>query len=86
MNLKLAIVVSDFYTDISKNLLEGAKNQYNDYFKNDSFDKNVDIFNVPGAFEICGTVNQILYSKSKYDAIITLGCIIKGDLKQQKII
>ena len=34
---------------------------------------------MPGAFEICGAVKQILNSNNNYDAIITYGCIIKGE-------
>jgi len=79
MESKLAIVISDFYEKISNNLLDGAKRKYNDYYDNNSFDDNVDTFNVPGAFEICGTVKRILDSHLQYDAIIAYGCIIKGE-------
>ena len=76
--MKLAIVVSNYYEDISNNLLEGARSKYVEIL-GDTFEKNVDIYKVPGAFEICGTVRQILTFNSRYDAIITFGCIIKGE-------
>ena len=40
------------------------------------------IYRVPGAFEIPGTVKQLLNDKHEVmiiDAIITLGCVIKGE-------
>ena len=76
--MKLAIVISDYYEEVTDNLLEGAKSRYIKNIGN-NFEENVNIYKVPGAFEICGTVRQILNSNSNYDAVITFGCIIKGE-------
>ena len=73
---KIAIVISDFNKEISENLLAGAfaKFELNKFNKND-----LDVFHVPGAFEIPGLIKQIIKSDSNYNAIIAYGCVIKGE-------
>ena len=73
---RIAIVVSEFNKEISDKLLEGALEAYVRAFDNAD---NVDIINVPGAFEIPGTVMKILKNNKKYNAIVTLGNVIKGE-------
>ena len=71
---KLAIVVSEFNTTITSSLKKSAIN----YFISEKGNlDNIDIYDVPGAFEIPGTVSQII-KKNKADIIVALGCIIKG--------
>ena len=65
--MKICIVVSDYYKDISKSLLKSAKNE----LKNNS----LKIIKVPGVFEIPVTISKNI---KKYDAFIALGCVIKG--------
>ena len=74
---KIAIVVSQFNKEISDNLLEGALDEYNQTFEDSR--SNIDIFDVPGAFEIPGTIMKILKNNKKYHAIIALGNVIKGE-------
>ena len=78
MNLnkvKLAIVVSEFNTTITESLKKSAV----DHFKQEGGDlSNIKTYIVPGAFEIPGTVSQIIKNK-KADIIVALGCIIKGE-------
>ena len=74
---KIAIVISQFNKEISDNLLEGALNEYSQTFKDSQ--SNIDIFDVPGAFEIPGTIMKILKNNKKYHAIIALGNVIKGE-------
>ena len=74
---KIAIVISQFNKEISDNLLEGALDEYDQTFENSS--NNIDIFNVPGAFEIPGTIMKILKNNKKYKAIVALGNVIKGE-------
>tara|TARA_Y100001970_G_C13891342_1_gene678901 strand:- start:278 stop:718 length:441 start_codon:yes stop_codon:yes gene_type:complete len=72
--VKLSIVVSEFNTTITESLKKSAI----DFFilKGGNLN-NVDIYTVPGAFEIPGTVSQII-KKNNADIIVALGCIIKG--------
>ncbi len=67
---KVLIVSSNYYEDISKNLLEGASKELK---KNNI---GYDILFAPGCFEI-----PFLISKNikKYKGFIALGCVIKGE-------
>lgn len=72
--LKIAIVVSRFNDFITNRLLEGAKDTL---IRHDVNDSNIDVAYVPGAFEI-PLVARKLAQKKQYNAIITLGCVIRG--------
>ena len=74
---KIAIVISQFNKEISNNLLEGALDEYSQTFEDSR--NNIDIFDVPGAFEIPGAIMKILKNNKKYHAIIALGNVIKGE-------
>lgn len=72
--LKIAIVVSRFNSFLSSKLLEGAI----DCLKRHDINENdINVFWVPGSFEIPVAVKKI--SSQKYDGIIALGVLIKGD-------
>ncbi|HDF0295461.1 TPA: 6,7-dimethyl-8-ribityllumazine synthase [Staphylococcus aureus] len=73
-DLKVAIVVSRFNDFITGRLLEGAKDTL---IRHDVNEVNIDVAFVPGAFEI-PLVAKKLASSGNYDAIITLGCVIRG--------
>ncbi|HDC6302056.1 TPA: 6,7-dimethyl-8-ribityllumazine synthase [Staphylococcus aureus] len=73
-DLKVAIVVSRFNDFITGRLLEGAKDTL---IRHDVNGDNIDVAFVPGAFEI-PLVAKKLASSGNYDAIITLGCVIRG--------
>ena len=66
---KILIINSNYYNDISKNLLLNAKKN----LKNKKF--KVSIFNVPGIFEIPIAIRN---NMNKFDGFIALGCVIKG--------
>ena len=68
MKKKFLIVIADYYKDISKGLLNSAK----DILPKSSLIK---IINVPGVFEIPVTISKNI---KKYDAFLALGCVIKG--------
>ena len=69
--MKILIVVSDYYKDISKNLLKGTVTE----LKKNGY-KNIKIKTVSGSFEIPVTISKNI---NKFDAFIALGCIIKGE-------
>lgn len=73
-DLKIAIVVSRFNDFITNRLLDGAKDTL---IRHGVDDNNIDVAFVPGAFEI-PLVAKKLAQKSEYDAVITLGCVIRG--------
>jgi 6,7-dimethyl-8-ribityllumazine synthase len=75
--MKIAIVKSNFYSDLSANLLKGAKEEF---IKQGGSDENIKIFDVPGAFEVPSAVSKILVDSSlKFDALVTLGVLVKGE-------
>lgn len=55
-------------------MLLGAKGAF---FKAGLRKKQIDVFHVPGAFEIPITAQKLLDTK-KYKGILSLGCVIKG--------
>ena len=74
-NQRIIIVISEFNKNIIEKLLQGALNAYSYY---DGLDENMQIFRVPGAFEIPGAINQVLKNHSP-NAIIALGAVIRGE-------
>ena len=71
MRKKILIVVADYYKDIASNLINSAKL----YLKNKS-SLSINFIRVPGVFEIPVTISKNI---KKYDAFISLGCVIKGE-------
>ena len=69
--INFLIVASDFYTEITNGLLEGATSQIKD------LGHSYKIFKVRGSLEI-PTMVSIKLSKKKYDVVVVVGCIIKG--------
>lgn len=72
--LKIAIIVSRFNSMITQKLLDGA---IDCLIRHEAKDTNIDTFWVSGAFEIPFMCRKAAYS-NKYDAIIALGCVIRG--------
>lgn len=72
--LKIAIVVSRFNEFITGKLLSGAEDALK---RHGVKDEDVSIAWVPGAFEIPLTAKKLSQS-GNYDAIITLGTVIRG--------
>ncbi|HAX61662.1 MAG TPA: 6,7-dimethyl-8-ribityllumazine synthase [Elusimicrobia bacterium] len=73
--LKFGIVISRFNEFITSKLLDGCLDALK---RHDADEKNLDIVWVPGSFEIPFAANKLASSK-KYDAVICLGAVIKGD-------
>ena len=71
---KYCIVVSRFNDFIGSKLLEGALDEL---IRHGVKDENIDVVKVPGAFEI-PLLTQKAAKTGNYDAIITLGAIIRG--------
>jgi 6,7-dimethyl-8-ribityllumazine synthase len=72
--LKIAVAVSRFNDIITKPLLEGALGALSRFGVKD---ENITVLWVPGAFELPVVAKQLADSK-KVDAVITLGCVIRG--------
>ncbi|MEE6450173.1 MULTISPECIES: 6,7-dimethyl-8-ribityllumazine synthase [Bacillaceae] len=72
--LKVAVIVGRFNEFITSKLLGGAEDAL---YRHGVEESDVDVIWVPGAFEIPLVAKKLADSK-KYDAIITLGTVIRG--------
>jgi len=72
--LKFALVVSRFNDFICEHLLSGALDVL---IRNGAADGDIEVFKVPGAFEIPQVAKKAALSK-KFDAVICLGAVIRG--------
>lgn len=73
--LRFGIIVSRFHEGITSNLLMVALGTLKEHGCNES---DIDHIDVPGAFEIPFAAQKLAESL-RYDAIICLGCVIRGE-------
>lgn len=73
--LRFAVVVAEFNARITERLLEGAQKRLAEAGAPDS---SVDLQWVPGSFEL-PLAAQMLARSGSYDAIIALGCVVRGE-------
>lgn len=69
-----AIAVADWNSEITYALLDGA---YETFVNHGVKPENIKVVHVPGAFELTYAAQQL--ASSKYNAVITIGCVIQGD-------
>jgi 6,7-dimethyl-8-ribityllumazine synthase len=81
-NKKFGIVVSRFNEFITSKLVGGAVDKI---LRTGGDEKNIDIVWVPGSFEI-PLASQKLANSGKYDAVIALGAVIRGDTSHYEIV
>ncbi len=79
---RFAIVVSRFNAFITERLFQSA---YDGLLRSGAKKKDVALVRVPGAFEI-PLAARTLAETGKYDAIICLGCLIRGDTAHYDVI
>jgi 6,7-dimethyl-8-ribityllumazine synthase len=80
--LRFGIVVSRFNEFITDRLLRSA---YDGLLRSGAPEGNIDIVRVPGSFEIPSAA-RALAETGKYDAIICLGCLLRGDTAHYDVI
>ena len=73
--MKFGIVVSEWNGEITNALYQGA---YKTLIKNGAKEKNIIVKTVPGSFELTSGA-KFLAEYGKYDAVICIGCVIKGE-------
>jgi 6,7-dimethyl-8-ribityllumazine synthase len=73
--LRVAVIASRFNDDIVSGLIDGALSCLT---RHGIDDDAVTMVRVPGAFEI-PTLAAKLAAAGAYDAIVTLGCLLRGD-------
>lgn len=81
-DVKIAIVASKFNEIVTHHLVDGALATLKQFGVNEN---NIDVYWVPGTFEIGFTAKKIMLS-GKYDGIMTLGAVIKGETDHYSMI
>ncbi len=79
---RIAIAVSEYHEKITFALRDGCIDALKKYGVNE---KNIFVSVIPGAFEL-PLAAKWLYEKKKADAVICLGCVIKGETDHDKYI
>lgn len=74
-NMCFGIVVSEWNPEITGALLNGAVKTLK---KHGALPENIHVKTVPGSFELVYGAHQMVLNGG-YDALIVLGCVIKGD-------
>ncbi len=79
---RVGIVVSDYYRDITDQLLSGAMATLREW---GVVQENISVARVSGSFEIPYGCLSLL-TQEKVDAVITLGVIVKGETNHDEVI
>ncbi len=75
MNARIAIVVSRYNEEIAEGLLQGARAALAEAGVPEN---RVTVVRVPGAFELPAAALRAA-TRGDFDAVVCLGCLIKGD-------
>ena len=79
---RFAIVVSRFNSFITERLFQSA---FDGLVRCGTKRKDIDLVRVPGSFEVPSAARALAETK-KYDAIICLGCLLRGDTAHYDVI
>jgi len=74
-SLKVGIICSRFNEFVVSALLDGARRNL---AKHGVKEKNIEVFWVPGAYEI-PVMARLMAVSQKYDALVALGAVIRGE-------
>ncbi len=73
--VRFGIVVSEWNKEVTGALLEGA---YTTLTRHGAEEKDITVMTVPGSFELVFGASRMMVS-GNFDAIIAIGCVIRGD-------
>jgi 6,7-dimethyl-8-ribityllumazine synthase len=79
---KFGIVVSSWNQEITRTLLDGCRKTL---LSHEVAEDHLRVIEVPGSFELPMGA-KLLLSNEKFDAVICLGCVIKGETKHDEYI
>lgn len=74
-DMKFGVIVSEWNSEITEALLRGAVETL---LLNGAKEENIDVRHVPGSFELTSAAGAMA-RKGLVDAVICLGCVIRGD-------
>ncbi|MBA7524523.1 6,7-dimethyl-8-ribityllumazine synthase [subsurface metagenome] len=74
-DMRFAMVVSEWNSEITSALLEGA---YKTLVKQGADPNHIKVDHVPGSFELTAGARVLAEAKS-FDAVICIGCVIRGE-------
>lgn len=73
--MKIALVVAEWNTEITEGLKKGA---YETLIQQGIYERHLSVHYVPGCFEL-PLAAQTLLEKGEVDAVICIGCVIRGE-------
>ena len=73
--MKFGIVVAEWNSQFTFAMLEGAVDTL---IKNGASEDDITVAYVPGSFELVYGATEML-NRGKFDAVIAIGCVIRGD-------
>ena len=74
-NMRMGIIVTEWNNHITDRLLEGAISQLK---QNGVAESNINVSRVPGSYELIYAAQQMA-KRGHVNAVIIIGCVIKGD-------
>ena len=80
--IKVAIVIARFNELVTHKLLTGAQDNL---LRHGVADRDIDVYWVPGAFEIPFVTKKVATSE-KYDGVITLGAVVRGETTHYELV
>ena len=80
--LRIGIAIARFNGTVTRRLLKGALNGLRVH---SMLDENISIVWVPGSLELAVVVREMALS-GKYDGLIALGCVIRGDTTHYDVV
>ena len=75
-HLRIGIVAAEFHPDITGRMLDGALNALRQCGVKKG---NIKVLRVPGSFEVPFGCLKLLNKRRAFDALVALGCIVKGE-------
>jgi 6,7-dimethyl-8-ribityllumazine synthase len=78
MKSRVAVAVSRFNEEVTSRLLASCLKTFKDEGWKES---QLNVVHVPGGYELPWTVNELARS-GRYDAVVALGCVLKGQTPQ----
>lgn len=73
---RYAIVVSEWNEEVTLALMKGA---HQTFVESGVLPHHIDVFYVPGTFELTNAAKRLLTSTLVYSAVVVIGCVIQGD-------